>query len=385
MAQMSIERGVNFVIKGDIPKALEKYKYAEDILKHTGPLDSFFIYASYFELYADLKDYKKAKYYFDILEKHEIYQQRAYYKIHMEFYNGVLLKLSKSTRNKALAMNIFEKIAIGPLIDHTVTFQALIHFLDMLITKLIESEDNHIYEEVKHQIDKIEKFASGEKISDLQAKALLFKSKIALIEGNFDEAKRILLVANNIADEYGYTSLSIRISSEYDELYRLVNRQIISGNNGNNNFRDRLVNSRLNHLITQYSLSKPKIVEIEESIPMHLFVTRFDNEEVIEMSIAKSSDEDYKSLISTIRTLISSFKKPEDTIDRLNFNDYIITSFSDDNWIMCMIFKGSSYQIGSYMKQIMTILIENRENELTATNIQNASLSVIQNHNEWSN
>lgn len=322
-------------------------------------MDSFFIYASHFELYADLKDYKKAKYYFDILEKYEIYQERAYYKIHLEFYNGVLMKLSKSTRNKALAMNIFEKIAIGPLIDHTVTFQALIHFLDMLITKLIESEDNHIYEEVKHQIDKIEKFASGEKISDLQVKALLFKSKIALIEGNFDEAKRILLVANNIADEYGYTSLSIRISSEYDELYRLVNRQIISGNNGNNNFRDRLVNSRLNHLITQYSLSKPKIVEIEESIPMHLFVTRFDNEEVIEMSIAKSSDEDYKSLISTIRTLISSFKKPEDTIDRLNFNDYIITSFSDDNWIMCMIFKGSSYQIGSYMKQIMTILIEN--------------------------
>ncbi len=334
IGQNYIDLGEYAVSKGDIKLALENYKQAEKILLESeDEYDLFYIFASYIELYCELKDRDNALKYYMILNEQPLFMQSAYIRLHIEFYEGLIFKLSNNTRSRANAMDIFERIAKDEVIDHTISFQALVNYLDMLIEDMISTRDEKIFNEIKSLIKRLEEFAFEQQVSNLIAKAFLFKSKIALIENEIDNSERYLKKALQLAEDYGYDLLAIQISAEFDYLNSITHEYLTD----KISIQEKILKSRLNSIVHEQTITRPKVVKLDKTIPIGFFIYKINDKFILEYLFKEYNE--VELLIQTMKTMIPKFTKD---IHRIENYSMIFKNFND--YVFCYIFSGPGYE-----------------------------------------
>lgn len=131
---------------------------------------------------------------------------------------GLILKYSDSLITKFKSADNFLKIANAPVVDSSLTAQAIFNFVDLLLleVKLTQNEDKLI--DIHIWLKKLFILAEEQNSSVLQIQCYLLDSKLKLLEFKIKEAKEILEEARLLATEKAITKFENLITREMNQL-----------------------------------------------------------------------------------------------------------------------------------------------------------------------
>jgi tetratricopeptide (TPR) repeat protein/predicted amidohydrolase len=128
------------------------------------------------------------------------------------------LKSSKRPRRELEAVRILEEVIKEELGDYTLAVTAMIHLCDMLLGELKDTGEEELFDEIKELTNKLLEIAKKQSSHSLLAETYLLQSKLALIELDMGQAKRLLGQAQSIAEEKGLVRLARAVAQERDSL-----------------------------------------------------------------------------------------------------------------------------------------------------------------------
>jgi tetratricopeptide (TPR) repeat protein len=131
---------------------------------------------------------------------------------------AIYLKTSSKDRNKGRAEEILSSIIKEEISDKEVVINAMVHLCDLLIDELRVTEDQSILKEIEQLTKQLLIFAKEQYSHSIIASTALLQAKLELLELNIEAAKRLLVQAELIAQEYGLKLLEQKISAEFDSL-----------------------------------------------------------------------------------------------------------------------------------------------------------------------
>lgn len=137
---------------------------------------------------------------------------------------ALVLKASKRARDKVKAGEILEQVADEEVGDHSLTVTAMIHLCDLLLSELKMTGEDELFGEIKNLTEQLLEIAERQASHSLLAETYLLQSKLALIELDMGQAKKLLLTAHTIAQEKGLDKLSKTLEDEQNQLQSQMER-----------------------------------------------------------------------------------------------------------------------------------------------------------------
>lgn len=259
IGQVHIDRGMRNYAKGNLEKTLLEFSKAQDVLESYGNnKDLFFIYGTYFEFYVDLHQIEEARVYLVKIEQALANEEASFYLSYLQLYQGLVLKLSPSTKDRGRAMDILQGIFEGPMIDYEITVRASLNYMELQISDLIRYGSEEIKLEFLAILDKLEMLAVHEELGDLLAQTLLFRAKLAFIELNLEEFQNNISRASSICKNLGndYLLAQIKLEKEFVDQNEIL-LDTLPGNK-----RTEMLLRRLEDQIKDTTSSRPKVVQI---------------------------------------------------------------------------------------------------------------------------
>ncbi|MHA2054311.1 MAG: hypothetical protein ACW99F_12005, partial [Candidatus Hodarchaeales archaeon] len=255
-----VDIGLGYSSKGDVDVALDYFNAAQEFFVNfgnqmiMGRINDYLglIYYSKGELYTAIEYFESAIDLFNTPAA-DIYKSEALYHIiqvsvelgitdHLNLYfeettlihsrnpknrlidlffnlgNAQILSLQKRTKSSMEAQRLLEGIIEGEVIYSDYVVEAIIQMFEILLKELISQANEQILTEIKYYMDKLTEVSRKLNSYIVQIVTYLLKSKISLLELNFDEARQLLTYAQTIADNRGLTRYGIKISEEHDNL-----------------------------------------------------------------------------------------------------------------------------------------------------------------------
>ena len=169
-------------------------------------------------------EHKQAKGYLQILK--EIYEkeQPQYVNELYQLNKALVLKLSLRARDRADAEDILKEIIKE---ESTITepkIIALLNLCDLLLTELQMTGYMEIVDELQQYIDKL--LDISEKIHSylFMAETYLLQARLSLLTLSLKESKRFFTQAQQIAEKWGFSQLSTKITKEKEEFLKQMNK-----------------------------------------------------------------------------------------------------------------------------------------------------------------
>ncbi|KKM91401.1 hypothetical protein LCGC14_1228880 [marine sediment metagenome] len=310
--------------------------------------------------YIDEGSREKANHYFSRLS--ELYDQtkdKGDIDISVSFLlsKAYMLKSSTRMRDRVEAQALYKE-----LIDRTSEY-ALIFSLsslcDLLLEELSMHNDPNILDEIIPLITKSLEMAEKAHNYFWLAETKLLQAKLALIQMNIEEAKRLMVQAQRIADLHGLNLLAWGISSELDKLLDQVDIwDTIKKKKGPIAERIKLAstNGVLERIQGKRAVEPPESVDEQSTVLLILseggvlvFSYPFSNEWKI--------DEDlFSSFLSAFTSFSTEFFSKG--LDRAKFGDDMMLMESISSFSFCYLFKGQTY----LAKQKLIKFIEEMQN-----------------------
>ncbi|UCF71155.1 MAG: tetratricopeptide repeat protein, partial [candidate division WOR-3 bacterium] len=128
------------------------------------------------------------------------------------------LKSSKRSRHRLEAVKILEDVTEEKVGDHTLTVTAMVHLCDLLLSELKVTGEEELFGEIKELTSRLLDISKRQSSHLLLAEVYLLQSKLALIELDMGQAKKLLTQAHAIAEEKGLISLARLITRERNSL-----------------------------------------------------------------------------------------------------------------------------------------------------------------------
>ena len=131
---------------------------------------------------------------------------------------GLILKNSDSLITKFKSAENFLRIANAPVVDSSLTAQAIFNFVDLLLleVKLTQKEENLL--DIHIWLKKLFVLAEEQNSSVLQIQCYLLDSKLKLLEFKIIEAKEILSNAYELATQKGIIKFENLLKREMNQL-----------------------------------------------------------------------------------------------------------------------------------------------------------------------
>jgi len=155
------------------------------------------------------------------LSKLEQINQRTENKVINQRYRvakALWLKSSKRPRREIEAIKILEEIIKEEVGDYTLAVTAMIHLCDLLLGELKDTGEEQIFSEIKELTNQLLEFAERQSSHSLRAQTYLLQSKLALIDFDMGQARKLLGQAQSIAEEKGLIRLARAVAQERDSL-----------------------------------------------------------------------------------------------------------------------------------------------------------------------
>ncbi|MFX0065800.1 MAG: tetratricopeptide repeat protein [Candidatus Hermodarchaeota archaeon] len=267
------------------------------------------------------------------------------------------LKMSKRPRNLGKAAELLEEVVEDEIVDHKLMVTALLNLCDLLLIELRTSGDSEVLNEVKNFVSKLLDIANQQRSHSLLAETYLLQSKLALLELNIQEARRLLTQAQLLADERGLQRLAMKISNEHDSLLdQLSMWEDFIGRNASLSERAEL--AQLEDLVVRMVRKKTiDLTEIREEEPVILLILHESGLSAFSKTFLPESSLD-EQLMAGLLTAIRVFSREafSQNIDRVKIEDYTLLMRSEEPFLICYAFKGRSYAAHQKFTHFVRIL-----------------------------
>ena len=210
--------GNNFQLKGDLNRALEYHTTSLEIyLKIKLGWWTAFAYFNIINVLLDQKNINQAQNYLTQFKQFSNNYKDEFNYVFYQLAESIFLKSSPRLRDHVEAENILKKIVENDLSVFT-TNMALTNLCNWYFDEFRISNQIEILEDIHPLIDRLQKNAKLMNSYAWLANVKLLKAKLALLQVNMVEARKLLTEAQNIADEHGLKLLAGEISKEHDRL-----------------------------------------------------------------------------------------------------------------------------------------------------------------------
>jgi tetratricopeptide (TPR) repeat protein len=137
--------------------------------------------------------------------------------IRIQFSEAIVLKMSKRMAEKFQAQQIFQTIIEEDILDHSITVLSMLNLCELLILEIKYSEAaEELLEKVTQLSDQLNEIAQKQQSSSLSIVALLLRTKLALVQGDVEEASHLLSNAKKIATKKKLINLLAQIKAEQE-------------------------------------------------------------------------------------------------------------------------------------------------------------------------
>ena len=296
-------------------------------------------------IYHEMGDDKMSHYYLDQFEE---FAKEKENKDIRNFYfvaKGILLlNESSRTRDRAEAEKLFKKVVEDAISVLPLYLYALWGLICTYIEELGISNDLEILEDINPLIDRYLSLAYRIKSSIMVCEVHVFKSKLALVQLNFDEAKLLLTQAQQIAESHNLGWQAHRISNYHDELLEQQDRWNYLKNT-NAPISERIEIASFDGILNQIQGKRleESIVLIHEEPVLLLIITKGGF-----LIFSYPFTDEWKHDTEIFGSFLSAFTSFSDEffskgLDRAKFGEDTLLMQSVGNYSIGYLYKGQSY------------------------------------------
>ncbi|MFX0095146.1 MAG: tetratricopeptide repeat protein [Candidatus Hodarchaeota archaeon] len=347
--------------KGDLDQALNYLKQSVDLFKEIG--NKMYLSGALFSLISvaiDRMSPEQTQYYLKQLEEINIQEDS---KLISQFYRvaeALLLKTRPRTRNRIKAAELLEQVVKEDVVNHEVTVVALLNLCDLLLGELRLSGDPEVLDEVQNLVNRLFNIAKKQHSHSLLVETYLLQSKLALVNLNLEKTQRLLIQAQELAEEKGLQRLAIKVSYEHDELLRQLDKwKTLIQQKASISERIDLVQIEelLEQMIQKKTFKIPSLVAEDPVMALILDrggITLFSK-------VFSSGSKFEEQLMGGFLMAIQSFSTQvfAQAVDRVKFEDYTLLMRAEEPFLVCYIFQGSSYFAQQKLSQFIHLLRNN--------------------------
>ena len=295
--------------------------------------------------YIDEKSREKANRYFSRLS--ELYNQtKDKGDIDISFWylmaKAYMMKTSTRMRDRVEAQALFKEL-IDRASEDVLIF-SLSNLCDLLLEELSMNNDPEILDEINPLITKSLDIAETAHNYFWLAETKLLQAKLALIQMNIEEAKKLMVEAQRIADLHGLNLLGWGISSEHDKLLDQIDVwDKVKKEEAPISERIKLASTSgvIERIQGKRAVDTPELVDVQSTVLLILaeggvlvFSYPFSDKWRI--------DEDlFSSFLSAFTSFSTEFFSKG--LDRVKFGDDMMLMESIGSFSFCYLFKGQTY------------------------------------------
>ncbi len=353
-----VYRNLGFIAhdKGDLNSALEYYKedlsIQQEINHPTGIRNS---YLNIIFALIDKKSFNQARNYLQNMKLiSEKYKSEIGY-LSYQLANALILKSSSRLRDRVEAEKILKKlIDSAPSIYYFEGNSAIINLCDLYLEEFQISHQMEILDDIHPLIDLLERNAKLQNSYSLLANVMLLKAKLALIQVNMVEARKLLNEAQIIADEHGLHLLAGDISREHDRLLEEL-RLWESIKKTQTSVAERLKIASVDDVneIIERMQGRRAIEPLESSEEHPVLVLIFAERNVLLLFYPFSDEwKQDDNLLGSFLSAFSTFNENffSQGLDRAKFGEDTLLLESIDSFLICYLFKGQTYSAKQKLK-----------------------------------
>ena len=261
-----------------------------------------------------------------------------------ELARALILKKIKRLKSRSEAETILKEIVENGInLTPQLRLLTIINLCDMLLEELVITNNDEILNELTPLINQLLSVAKNANSYLWLAETRLLQAKLALIQMNIRDAKKLMIEAQMIADIHGLNLLAIKISNDHDSLLdqsRLWDELLQNAAP----YSERVKLASIDGLISQMQ-GKETIEELHvlDEIPILLLIMSKDGVPHFTHSFRK--DWDFEFLFSSFLSAFNSFSSEifSKTIDRIKIGENKILINPIKTYLICYVIQGQSY------------------------------------------
>lgn len=363
---------------GNYDNALQFYKQAEEIFETLdNTLFKAKMYYQLINLFAEYSKSSEADEYLQKLKEINDKGDNSYIKTLFNLSEGLLLKNSDRLMKKFKAGENFLQIANGPVIDSELTTQAIFNLNDILLLEMRLSQNEEILTEVQTGVDSLIKLGEEQKSSVLLAQSYLLDSKLKLLDFKVNDAKEVLIKAQELANQKGILKFEYIISRELDQLLSQEEKWEDLRARGAS-LIERIDATGLEQTLNNLIRKREEFAEIEAEDPVLFMI-------LMEGGLSAFSSK-YKTDITLDDQLIAGFMSAVNTfgqqvfstvgsVERIKQGEFtLISKKVGSSLTFCYAFKGPSYLAVKKLDKIVSDVGNSEMMKNMVTKIENNEL-----------
>ncbi len=272
------------------------------------------------------------------------------------------LKTSGRTRDRAEAETIWRQVVNDKISFPSEYIEALTRLCDFLIEELEMSNDSEVLNEINPLIRRLDKIAKKTQSHLWLAETKLLQAKVALINMEIEQGKKLMTEAQRLAELHGLTKLAQKISYEHDTLLGQINQwETLKNSDAPISKRIQLasIKGTINQLEGRRALEE---IDLEDEQPTVLLILGEGGSLVFSYPFSNEwkIDEDiFSSFLSAFTSFSTEFFSKG--LDRAKLGDEMMLMESIGSFSFCYLFRGQTY----LAKQKLTKFIEEVQDDKT--------------------
>ncbi len=270
-----------------------------------------------------------------------------------------MMKTSTRMGDRADAQKLYKE-----LINHAsgnFLISCISNLCDLLLEELSLYDDVRILDEITPLITRSLEMAETTHNYYWLAETKLLQAKLALIQMNIEDAKKLMVQAQRIADFRSLNRLASKISSEHDKLLEQVDVwDTIRKEGAPISDRIKLASTSdvLERIQGKRAIQPPELIDEE---PILLLI--MDNSGSTYFNHPFVSNWDYSDLFSSFMSAFNTFSSEifSKSIDRIRIGENTILINPIESFLTCYVIKGQSYPALQKLTRFIEVIRENSE------------------------
>jgi len=292
----------------------------------------------------DNNSHEQAHQYLKRLENLSDQNENTIFKQGYSLGKALMLKSSSRMRDKVKAEGLLKQIVKDDIVYPQFHILSIVTLCDLLLEELFTYNNLGVLDEINPLITQLLKIAENQHSFSWLGEGKLLQAKLALIQINIEEAKKLLTEAQRITELHRLQLLARKISSEHDLLLEQLEewqalrsrKPLIS---------DRIKLASIDEVISRLqgtrAVAPPELID---EVPVLLLiiaeggVPAFSNSFTGEWSFEDGKFSNFLTAFNTFSEEV--FSKG---LDRAKFGEYMLIMDSVGSFSVCYLFKGQSY------------------------------------------
>ena len=214
-----------YKMMGDLDGAMKAWERSLTITEEIG-FKSLKVYLLDFLIQGAIEkgDHKQANEYLQILNEINKKEKSKITNLTYRLNKALVLKMSLRARDRADAEDLLKEIINGEIIHIESKIVALLNLCDLLLTELQMTGDTEILDELQQYISQLLEISEKYRSYIFMAETYLLQARLSLLTLNLKESKRHFTQARQIAEKWGLSQLSMKITKEKEEFLNQMNK-----------------------------------------------------------------------------------------------------------------------------------------------------------------